>query len=378
MAEQKTPKVFISYSHVDAEYEAKMFEFANRLREDGIDANIDLYEDAPKEGWQRWMEKEISKSDYVLIVCSISYWEKFYNNHAKGISWEVNLIYQLFYDTSCKNSKFIPVFWNNGDEQYILTPLKSSTYYNIGTENGYQNLWRRLLGIQKYKKPELGKINKHKYDALPAKPKRSMFFTTPIDVDKWNKAGWCAMMYLMYPVSDKPPILGFVYKDFEAAKSIFKQWQKDYSILSVDDYLQLTFVIPPYPKNCYVYENVNSNFGKGYFVHVGANIEKAMERAQEIIKQDNNDIMLTVVSRFIWMNEVNGNNNRVMFRNIVEKIHHFLIVPVSLKDPAKGFKQDNLHIGFEYALDLHNVNFKKGTDLDEKDECRIVLEERKI
>lgn len=78
------------------------------------------------------------------------------------------------------------------------------------------------------------------------------------------------------------------------------------------------------------------------------------------------------------MNEVNGNNNRVMFRNIVEKIHHFLIVPVSLKDPAKGFKQDNLHIGFEYALDLHNVNFKKGTDLDEKDECRIVLEERKI
>lgn len=129
MVEQKTPRVFISYSHVDAEYEAKMFEFANRLRDDGIDANIDLYEDAPKEGWQRWMEKEVSKSEYVLVVCSASYWEKFYNKHAKGISWEVNLIYQLLYDDSCENNKFIPVFWNNGDEQYILTPLRTFTYY---------------------------------------------------------------------------------------------------------------------------------------------------------------------------------------------------------------------------------------------------------
>ncbi len=34
------PKVFISYSHQNVEYENKILEFANRLRSEGIDANI--------------------------------------------------------------------------------------------------------------------------------------------------------------------------------------------------------------------------------------------------------------------------------------------------------------------------------------------------
>jgi len=51
------PKVFISYSHQDAEHEAKVLNFSNKLRSEGIDANIDLYEESPSEGWPRWMEK---------------------------------------------------------------------------------------------------------------------------------------------------------------------------------------------------------------------------------------------------------------------------------------------------------------------------------
>ncbi|MEA5067887.1 MAG: toll/interleukin-1 receptor domain-containing protein [Christensenellaceae bacterium] len=59
------PKVFISYSHQNSDYETKILDFSNRLREDGIDANIDLYEEAPSEGWPRWMENQIKQSDYV-------------------------------------------------------------------------------------------------------------------------------------------------------------------------------------------------------------------------------------------------------------------------------------------------------------------------
>lgn len=94
MEKQKHPKVFISYSHVDDFFEQKMYDFANRLRNDGIDANIDLYEDAPQEGWPRWMEKQIAEADYVLVVASESYWEKCYGTKGKGISWEVNIVYQ--------------------------------------------------------------------------------------------------------------------------------------------------------------------------------------------------------------------------------------------------------------------------------------------
>lgn len=61
------PKVFISYSHQNVEYENKILEFANHLRAEGIDANIDLYEEAPAEEWSRWMENQINNSDFVLI-----------------------------------------------------------------------------------------------------------------------------------------------------------------------------------------------------------------------------------------------------------------------------------------------------------------------
>ncbi|MFR4610519.1 MAG: toll/interleukin-1 receptor domain-containing protein [Anaerostipes hadrus] len=105
------PKVFISYSHQNVEYENKILEFANRLRSEGIDANIDLYEEAPAEGWPRWMENQINNSDFVLVANSKSYYEKCYSdNKGKGISWEVNIVYQHIYDASTINTKFIPVF----------------------------------------------------------------------------------------------------------------------------------------------------------------------------------------------------------------------------------------------------------------------------
>ena len=66
--EQKIPKVFISYSHDSKEIQDKVLEFSNKLRKEGIDANIDQYIDSPPEGWPKWMERNIEESDYVLVL----------------------------------------------------------------------------------------------------------------------------------------------------------------------------------------------------------------------------------------------------------------------------------------------------------------------
>ena len=93
---EENPKVFISYSHQDEAYEQRVLAFANKLRSEGIDTSIDLYEEAPKEGWPRWMENQIKWADYVIVVASKSYFDKCYGtNKGKGISWEVNIVYQL-------------------------------------------------------------------------------------------------------------------------------------------------------------------------------------------------------------------------------------------------------------------------------------------
>lgn len=47
---------------------------ANRLRSDGIDADIDMYHEPPVEGWTTWIINKIKQSDYVLVVCSESYY----------------------------------------------------------------------------------------------------------------------------------------------------------------------------------------------------------------------------------------------------------------------------------------------------------------
>ena len=77
---ENNPKVFISYAHKNQAYEDKVLELANRLRSEGIDAMIDQYEEAPSEGWPRWMEHQITESEFVLVLCEETYNRKLYSD----------------------------------------------------------------------------------------------------------------------------------------------------------------------------------------------------------------------------------------------------------------------------------------------------------
>ena len=375
MEGQKHLKVFISYSHIDDTYEKKMLSFADRLRSDGIDADIDLYNPAPPEGWPRWMENQIENADFIVVVCSESYWKKCHETSGKGVIWEVNMVYQKLYDEHCDSTKFIPVIWNQDDDKYILTPIKPYTHYNIGTEDGYQGLWRHILNIPKYEKPELGEIDPKKYESiesLPVKKQRTMFFSSPIDIEKWNTANWKGMVYMLSPEPGIPPILGLLFNNYEAGKSIFKQWKNNYKGVSPDDYLKITYIIPPLPKDCYVYSDPEKNFGKGYFVHIGVNEDKAIERAiASGIKPD--EILLTFISRYIWVDEMSGRWNREMFFEQIKHVAKFTIIPIGMKDNNKGISNENLLFGYEYGLELSNAYSKRGIDIKEDDQCKIVL-----
>jgi len=48
------PRVFINYSHDSAEHRKRVLSLAERLRADGVDAQIDQYvQGTPLEGWAR-------------------------------------------------------------------------------------------------------------------------------------------------------------------------------------------------------------------------------------------------------------------------------------------------------------------------------------
>lgn len=93
------PRVFISYAHKNQAYEDKVLKLANRFCSEGIDAIIDQYEETPSEGWSRWMEHQITKSEFVLVLCEETYNRKLYSDKkGKGVVWKANNCYSRIKD----------------------------------------------------------------------------------------------------------------------------------------------------------------------------------------------------------------------------------------------------------------------------------------
>lgn len=359
------PKVFISYSHQSAEYENKILEFANHLRNEGIDANIDLYEESPAEGWPRWMENQIKNSDFVLIVNSKSYYEKFYSESSRGVSWEVSIVYQQLYDASVINKKFIPVFFDKEEEQYILTPLKAFTFYNVGEEDGFEKLYWRLRGVSRIQKPPLGNLK-----PLSPKEQRTMFFTTPINIDKWDAAKWRGVLYLFS--KEYPPVLGLLFYNYDESKAIFNDWKKKSKNNFADEFIKIDYIVPPFPKDCWVYTAKDRNYGKGYFVHIGPNTEKSINKVLDSGLQSK-DFYLACITRFQWMDELDDSSKREFFKKLTDNGLGYYLMPIGIKNKNKPLVEDNLIIDFNYAIKMKNISFKTGLKVDDNDICKVVL-----
>lgn len=368
MEENISPKVFISYSHKDKEYENIVLKFTDKLRKDGIDANIDLYEESPEEGWPLWTERQIENSDYVLIVNDKSYFDKVneYNKLGKGVMWEITVVYQHLYDSKMTNKKFIPIFFNSEDEQYILTPLKLFTFYNVSKDDQYEKLYLRLIGKKVHEKPALGNIK-----SLPVKKQRkTFFFINPINIELWDEAKWNGAIYSAY--DDRPPLLMLTYKNFDAAVEIFKQWKEKISDRFADDFLSINIIERPFPEKCWVNYEKDRNFGVGYFIHIGANATKILELINSF--DNDKDKCLLSFSRFQWMDELNGTYYRDTFIKAAKSYKEFLIVPAHIIDDTKQVRSfDDLQIDFKYCLRFREIGVKQGINLSNNDLCNVVL-----
>ena len=97
----EAPKVFMSYTHDSVEHTDRVLALCNRLRVEGIDCRIDQYEQSPAEGWPRWCERQVEKSDFVLVACTETYLRRL-KGEASGIglggTWKGHFITQELYN----------------------------------------------------------------------------------------------------------------------------------------------------------------------------------------------------------------------------------------------------------------------------------------
>lgn len=151
-------KVFISYSHDSQEHKDFVRSIANQLRVDGVEAHIDQYINGfPPEGFIHWMENQIEAADFVLVVCTPTYLNRYRGNdqqNGRGVTFEGVVIFQSLYDTFYKNTKFVPIISNEGSIDNVPLPLKQYTCYRLPAE--YDNLYRYLTEQPAYALPPLG------------------------------------------------------------------------------------------------------------------------------------------------------------------------------------------------------------------------------
>ena len=71
-------RVFISYSYDSIEHARRVLELAERLRDDGVDAQLDEYvAGTPSRGWPRWTLDQVDSAQFVLVVCTKTYHRRF-------------------------------------------------------------------------------------------------------------------------------------------------------------------------------------------------------------------------------------------------------------------------------------------------------------
>ena len=156
-------KVFISYAWTDEAYKQKVLELATKLRKNGIDIILDIWDLHAGEDRFLFMEKSVAEADKVLILCNKVYKDKADNRNG-GAGQETMIIAPEVYE---KNSpeKFIPVIMEHDSlgQKYIPQYLKNLIYINYTDENEknqYEDLVYAIYGCTPHVKPEIGEIGR--------------------------------------------------------------------------------------------------------------------------------------------------------------------------------------------------------------------------
>lgn len=143
--------VFISYSHDSEAHREWVLSLSERLRQDGIPTELDQYvQGTPAKGWPRWMLDQLDTAEFVLVICTETYYRRFHGHEepssGKGVDWEGALITQDIYDHRSDTRKFVPVLRAAEDNRFIPGPLRGHTHYLLTSEDAYGALKDFLLG----------------------------------------------------------------------------------------------------------------------------------------------------------------------------------------------------------------------------------------
>jgi len=357
-----TKKVFISYAHESEELSDSVLNLSNYLRSQGIDSEIDQYEEAPPEGWPKWMARQIQEANYVLVVCSELFYKRA-NDHSGdedglGVKWETSLILQQLYTLNTNNKKYIPVIGSSSGKKHIPLPLQPYTYYEYTNQDSRETLKNRILGTSKSKRPPLGKEQETSASTAPLDPKerKSMFLSSIIDLDLWNEAKWKGMAFVTDPSLQAAPIAGFLFENEKAGDEIFSSLKKQFGDVDYKDEIRLSFI-----------GNISKDRPLDYKVHIGSDW-KVIVNKMESAGLNPHESLFMGITRIHEMNPPEGSKSLEVFKHAYNYFKKYYITNVKL---INGQLQPEFH----NIIEKKKIYFRIKSDVtsDPNDEDIVVF-----
>ena len=162
----KNPRVFISYTGENPENRKWVKNFVRKLRENGVNARVDMYHLKPGHDLPQWMTNELIMADKVLLIC-----DKFYAKKADsrngGVGWETMII-QGDMMIHAQSNKYVCIIREENFDDGI--PLYAKTKFSLQwtnpeiLEEDFHELLYCLFDIDI--EPELGEIPKDILDKI--------------------------------------------------------------------------------------------------------------------------------------------------------------------------------------------------------------------
>ncbi len=366
------PKVFISYAHDGRELADAVLELSNYFRLQGIDCEIDQYEEAPPQGWPMWMASQIENADYVLILASETYYKRskdFLKDPTNGLGarWETSHIIQKLYENVFNNTKYIPIYLTEESKIYILDSLSPYTHYDVSNEESKKKLARRLLGITPNIRPKLGApiTEDEKVKPLILKDRKHLFVTNLINLELWNKAYWRGVCYIHTKSKDKNsstlPVIGLGFKNPLIGKQIFDELRENIGSNDCKNRIRLSIIT-----------NIDPIHPSKYKMLIGPN-EEYLNDLLEAEKVNNPQFDISDFKSSIFMGisrvlelEPTSNINLERFIREFRKHGAFLLTNMfekikindSLLIEPKLIENPSNYIDFDNAILKTNINIK--------------------
>ena len=155
----EVPKVFISYSHDSDEHKEWVLQLSTKLRQNGVDVILDRWDSGAGDDITLFMEKGVTDSDRVLVICTDAYVRKADAGEG-GVGYERMIITaQLVQDVG--TAKFIPIIRQSSDNKKTPTFLETRIYIDFTDEDEFDekfdDLLREVSNARHLQKPPLGK-----------------------------------------------------------------------------------------------------------------------------------------------------------------------------------------------------------------------------